>query len=386
MRTNYLYMTVVLLSAMLSFSSCNEELEDIHANRIFIDGYEKMYYAPLKNNFIETERTVSAAIAKPIGQDIEIVYKIEPSLVKTFQTTFYEPEAIMLDAAHYELLSVNDKIVAGSVHSAGTTIKFKDMNILDRSQIYVLPVTIAEASNIEMLPRDLTFYYMFKQGALIDVVANLKENNLPVLWSADSAPVSNLTTLTMEALIRIHKYEKLNTVMGIEGKFLIRIGDTDRDWSQLQIATSGGNFPGPDSKKNLPKDEWVHIAFVYDAAAGNYTIYINGEIQSDVQDGSGITLGSVDLSSGFHIGKSYDDLRWMDGEASEFRIWNTLRSQKEIKDNVYGVDPTTEGLVAYWKFDEGEGSNVKDYSIYENHLTSVNPIKWIPVVLPAPAK
>lgn len=57
----------------------------------------------------------------------------------------------------------------------------------------------------------------------------------------------------------------------------------------------------------------------------------------------------------FHIGYSYEPGREMDGMISECRIWNVVRTQDEIKDNFYDVDPKTPGLLGYWKFNEGSG-------------------------------
>ena len=54
----------------------------------------------------------------------------------------------------------------------------------------------------------------------------------------------------MEALIRARNFDrKISTVMGIEGYFLIRIGDAGFPPNQIQIATSDGNFPNADSNK-----------------------------------------------------------------------------------------------------------------------------------------
>ena len=40
---------------------------------------------------------------------------------------------------------------------------------------------------------------------------------------------------------------------------------------------------------------------------------------------------------------------------SECRLWSVARTQSQIKFNMYRVNPESEGLLAYWRFDEGEG-------------------------------
>ena len=55
----------------------------------------------------------------------------------------------------------------------------------------------------------------------------------------------------------------------------------------------------------------------------------------------------------------------------ECRIWNRVLTAEEIqaKNHFYYVDPKSEGLVAYWKFDEGQGVSITDYA-NENNLTA----------------
>ncbi len=46
----------------------------------------------------------------------------------------------------------------------------------------------------------------------------------------------------------------------------------------------------------------------------------------------------------------------------QVRFWSKARSQMEIANNMYNVDPTSSGLEGYWKMDEGEGNVFKDSS------------------------
>ncbi|GLL55309.1 hypothetical protein KUBF_29710 [Bacteroides finegoldii] len=51
------------------------------------------------------------------------------------------------------------------------------------------------------------------------------------------------------------------------------------------------------------------------------------------------------------------------------------------KNHFYYVDPKSEGLVAYWKFDEGQGVSITDYA-NENNLTANKDLTWKPLELP----
>ena len=48
----------------------------------------------------------------------------------------------------------------------------------------------------------------------------------------------------------------------------------------------------------------------------------------------------------------------------------------------YQVAAASDGLVAYWKFDEGAGKTIKDQTSYGNDLTVEKELKWVNVSLP----
>ena len=51
------------------------------------------------------------------------------------------------------------------------------------------------------------------------------------------------------------------------------------------------------------------------------------------------------------------------------------------KDHFYAVDPSSEGLIAYWKFDEGVGGAIKDYTQNGNDGTALTDLEWVEVEL-----
>ena len=63
-------------------------------------------------------------------------------------------------------------------------------------------------------------------------------------------------------------------------------------------------------------------------------------------------------------------------------IYGAGKTPEQIAGNMYGVSPESEGLVAYWKFDEGAGKTIKDQTSYGNDLTVEKELKWVNVSLP----
>lgn len=369
----------------VAFTGCkNDDPNDnSFGNRLYIETENKVSTLVIKPSTTSDRKVIRASVAKPTREKIDIVYKADPSLVDLYNKAYYD-QALMLPQENYELVENTAVIPAGGVTSTDINLNLKELNTLDRKLVYVLPVTIESATNIELLASARTVYYLFKAGAVINVVANIRNNGLPVKWTKP-AVVNNLSKITMEAMVRVHSFDHIMTVMGIESNFLIRISDDGYESDALQIATSGDNFPRADKAPTIPLDKWTQISVTMNTRTGDYVIYLDGEVAAE---GVGPELGNVSLGidgnndSGFYIGKSYNDARWLDGEISECRIWNVIRTQQEIADSRYEVDPASTGLVAYWKFDEGAGLMVNDRTSNGNNATAEAPLKWIKVTLP----
>ena len=144
-------------------------------------------------------------------------------------------------------------------------------------------------------------------------------------------------------------------------------------------------FPKANEGKLLQPSEWYHVAVTYDTEAKTAAIYVDGKLQSTIEDygtGEPINLGKQTRGKDFmfKIGHSYgepeDMTRQLDGEICEVRIWNVIRSQEEIYKNMYDVDPQTTGLKAYWKFNEGKGDIAKDYTENGNDAKAYAKAIW----------
>ena len=177
------------------------------------------------------------------------------------------------------MLQADVKVNRGSVTSNEAQFQFFKLAGLDRAITYVLPVTV-DCRDMEMLRSAKNYYFVFRAGALINVVADMSKNYLTVKWKTPDL-VTNMRQITMEALIYPREFGKLiSTVMGIEGNFLMRIGDAGFPDNQIQIATGSGNFPDADSNKGLQTNRWQHVAMTYDADKEEVKVYVDGRLQS----------------------------------------------------------------------------------------------------------
>jgi len=385
MKQKILYVISMVLLAT-AFFSCNDS-EGSFDNKIYINASAMTSTILLQGNDADVAR-FQVVMPKTETKDVTFAVNAESSLLATYNEAYYD-NAIILPSANYTIENSQVVISAGTVRSSDIVVSFSGLTDLDRQQKYVLPVTINNA-NIDVLESARTMYYVIRGAALINVAADINENNAYVDW-ADPSKFTAMRTFTAEALIYPRAFDNtLSTVMGIEGGFLIRIGDAGIPPNQLQIATSAGNHTN--ANLAIPTNEWTHIAVTYDADATTINVYINGR---NMYNSTTANAGTVnwgvphsDESDGkprcFWIGYAYDNNRYLNGLISECRIWERVLTESEIKadNHFYYVEPTSPDLIAYWKFDDGGGVNIKDHSIYGNNATASGPLIWTAVELP----
>ena len=171
-----------------------------------------------------------------------------------------------------------------------------------------------------------------------------------------------------------------NTIMGTEGVMILRIGDagggiTPKDY--LEVA-GGQNYR---VTKPLLTNRWYHVALTYDQPTGKTGIYVNGEKWA----GSDWGIDGFDPNSdmGFYIGRIYG-FKWGErpfhGKMSEVRVWSVARTENQLKQNMLGVDPASEGLALYYKLDGSEtqeGGVIKDATGRINGTTNGITIKTL---------
>lgn len=201
--------------------------------------------------------------------------------------------------------------------------------------------------------------------------ADLESTNSQYAWKTSPANVNFTTAMTLEAKVKLESYT--GTLSGIVAR---RNGDIE-GWSlglddqgrveigALRIASNYKIFV---SVEAIPLDRWVHIACAYDIAAGTCSIYINGNLVPQSVVSAGTVAALVQPSTPMGIGSRFTNtpVAFFDGEVSDVRVWSTVRSQAQIRDNADKQLVGNEaGLVAYYKLD----GNFNDSTANNNHLT-----------------
>lgn len=413
----YRYFSLALLS-LAALVACNK-MNDGFENKAFInaENLRNEVRVATDEGVVALTKTITVGIAQPVANDVNVSVVSSPELLETYRTAYYHKDAELLPEANYNLEGVVAKIKAGDVLSSDLELVFDGLDKLDYSKQYVLPVTVA-TEGIQMLERSKTMYFVIKEASLVNYVADMKSNRAWPIWDGWEK-VADLKQFTMEALINCHAFNNSSsilTVMGVEDHFLIRIGDVTIPTNQIQIALAYKDVEGgstnradvTDATLQLRKDRWYHLAVTFDQ--GYVKVYLDGRLRAeadrsvigqrpnpDTGQSEDIIFKNVDFSAPhsdesdgkprcFWVGYSYDSERSLDGMIAEARLWNRVLTQEEINapNHFYKLYPSEidETLLAYWKFCEGFGKTVKDYSIYGKDLEADHNILWYPVELP----
>lgn len=431
------YLTAIV-AAFTAFASCDNYDADNHkfANSLYLDVSKSHEVQPstFSNNLPTLDKPIQVTLAYPEGQDVSVSLDVDASLVAVYNAR-YGTQWPMLDQKYYTLSAQKVTIPAGKTTSDVVMLHLQGLmgegeeqtGALPIDATYLLPVRISDAS-IPVMSGSEVAYYVVKRSSAITVAAQLTDNWLqfPTLDknNAGSMAWNKLRAFTYEALIYIDDFAKLDsqgnpvnisTVMGIEDNALMRIGDTNFEREQIQFDGSGvgfGKFPGRSPEKILQKGRWYHLAGTYDQTTRIVRIYVNGKLQSEgrelgptvLTDKNFINLARRALydlwnnepnqnkkdeykdlgydtyvdARQFFISYSYNDYRPLNGKIAEARVWSVARTSEQIWDNMYKIESPEDDatLIGYWKFNDGSGNTVKDYSRYGNDAHAMYDLVW----------
>lgn len=380
-------------AALLVLASCQTEKEKLDAhhfdNKLYINSQNLSEEILVKPGLGKITRTLNLGTALQADEDITGVFVADTALVDTYRTIYMAPDVVALPLSMCAIENPEVTLKKGSNASTSATVVFSGLDDLNRNLVYVMPVALKNVDQIGVLKSKTTVYYVFKGAALINVVCNMSNNRAAAAAWKTPAKFQGMSTFTAEALVRQNAAGRLiSTIMGVEGHYLLRIGDAGVPDTQLQIASSSNQT---NSNMTLTLGQWTHIACVFNN--GYTTVYFNGKkvLDNAYSGRTSVTWGAYGSDKGettgsryFWLGYSYADDRYFDGEMAEVRIWDHCLSAEEINtdNHFYTVSPDSEGLIAYWKMDDGAGTTLKDSSPNGNDLTLDNPTKWPKVSLP----
>lgn len=409
---------IIRIAVLALLVSCNrfEPVDHVFDNCAYLDvsATSQTQAATFGNRVGSLEKHLCVALSYPSDKDVKATISVDASLTDAFNYR-YGTDYQLLPDAYLDFSPVSVTIEAGKVNSEKVSIGFKNLmgqgedqtGAMEMDKTYLLPVRLS-SEDISTMDGSSVAYYLVKRSSAITVAAQLTDNwiEFPLMDTPGEVAdaYNGLTALTYEALVNVDRFDldnkdgvcNISTVMGVEQYLLLRIGDANFERQCLQFDGSGngsqfGKLPSKsDPAKKLYSGSWYHVACTYDQNERVARIYVNAKLIDEVKEAgvagptadNKITLAMRALGMPeayqFFIGKSYNDFRPLQGKIAEARVWRVARTGDEIWKNMYRIENPKDqkDLIGYWKFNDGEGNVVKDYSWVGNHGKAVGDIIW----------
>lgn len=261
------------------------------------------------------------------------------------------------------------KVAKGQSMSSSMRIHVKPLSdeMVASGLKYAVPVTLkSQDGKVEVLQSAASMVYVLNRLPIQDVP--LVNTNSKILGMFNGK-VTTFTQWTWEVNVNM---DQLGTAIGqmnnqailnvtLDGnEIYVRFGDAPIEGNRLQIKTQGTQM---NSQALFNANTWYHIAFVCNGS--QVLLYINGQLDNTLDvGGNPYTLAEAggDGGSNFQMASSGSYFK-ANAMFAEMRFWSIARSQAEIQNNMYSCDPASEGLMCYYKFNEGTGTDFTDSSL-----------------------
>lgn len=355
------YKLIFPILALLGLCACHDGGFD---NKVYFTGTDMSVVKRFSVERTPISYPISISSALKVDEAVSVEIECAPELVDSYNAehgTIYK----MLPEGSYELSANTLKIEPGTAASNPVDFIITTLKDFEDGAVYLMPIMITQSS----LPwlESCSIIYLIVNRTIITQAANLDGKYFfKVDQFMTDDRLKDMKAFTFETRIRPHRFRTDSerptscAIMGIEEVCLLRFGDVNIERNQLQLA----GFCPLTAPTSFSTDIWYHIAVTYDGQM--VRLYVNGRLDASVEKTGTVDLSRVnpdgDRNEGWRIGYAAGNMRCIWADFSETRVWSVARSQVELANNMCYVDPKSEGLIAYWRFNEGEGGLIKDYS------------------------
>ncbi len=368
MKNSFKAALLLCAAAVSGLTACNDAEYSTLGARAFINeslsSSSRSQKVTITNDGVYAEVTVCVSEAAPA--DLTYKFEIDPSVLDEYNAA-QSSSFIVLPESGYEM-DATVTIEAGKYAAPATRIFIKPLADELIGESYAIPLRIVPVKGgVPAMP--LTGAHTILTEAI--TVSTLPQFNCGWSGSGAGLTVKNLTPInlpqfTVECRFQVSNTSNRNRSVFTNGNgVLLRFEDPQADQNGVP-AHSLVQFQGDGWYLNptdyFRKNKWQHLALTYDGTA--VRLYVNGAFAGTKEgynkpEFNGIAWFGGDAGGGHGTG----DASWWAGckvLCSELRIWNYARSADQVQNNMTTVSARSEGLVAYWRMNEGQGRTFTD--------------------------
>lgn len=334
-------------------ASCVNPAEPYDA--IYITEAQKELELTLSVDEPPASTSFSVSSSVKATENVDVTLAVTPDVIEAYNRKYGKNYA-MAPEGTYQLSATTATIEAGYSVSDDIEVSITSLDGYETGTQYCIPVTIESTSSMTPLEPSRTLFLVIKTPVVSKAI-KIGSNRYVVPGFKDDQTLSALKEVTLETMVYVNAFQSsdpyISSIMGIEGTCGVRFGDVKVPNNCVQICH--GNYQPAATTALCDAGKWYHIAAVW--TTSSWDIYINGQYITGTTT-AGETMNLTETGScGFQLGASYSYGRTLNGYLSEVRVWTRALNQTEIANNMYYVDPKSDGLLAYWRMNEYETCN-----------------------------
>lgn len=360
------------------FVSCGEDAKyDVLHDQAFIAQTNTSGNASQKltvgNDAVST--TVTVRLSDPTAEDCAFELVADASVLDRYNERNSESLA-MLPEEGYELSSSLISVEAGSSNSQPVTLTVNPFTeeLSNTGLKYAIPLRLKS--------KDGKKNVLSSGSELVIVLDKVPIQAVPVLdyqhrvtckWA--NHPFSfnewtcefNINMATLGTSVGRYNNQAIFSISVNPGvEIYARFGDAPIRGDVFQVKTQGTQM---NSNTQFAMNTWYHLAIV--CTGSKFYYYVNGVLDNSMDlPNTGYTTASDTW------GMCNGSMLVSKVRMAEFRFWTKARTQAEIANSMYSVDPTSEGLEAYFKMNEGSGKDFIDATGHGNTATALDNVPW----------
>ena len=316
--------------------------------------------------------SVTATSTYKATEDMNVTFEFDTTAVARYnaanKTTYYAVPASAVDITNLSTI-----IKAGGSASTPVTVKVISTSSLIDGRSYLIPITIKNVVGGKMTVLESSRTIFLRIARVINFPALSMNNSTAGTTGSpgtrgrfnatsffDVANPTMLTNFTVEIKNLVYAFrggdgntnpQPIQTLIswgGTGGGTIgLRYGELGNPNNSLQlIGALGGAFA-----YGFNPMQWYTISVTYDGSKG--IMYVDGNKAAELSGSMVMAFSQLNLGQNWG---GYDTRQYFNGRISECRVWRRALTPGEIKLNLCGADPNANGLLAYWKFNEGSGS------------------------------
>lgn len=379
---HFYHISLILSLAATIISGCQDAEYGVLENQAYITQTKTNPNTVVKV-FIDQEdvtANLSVRMSGPASEDCHFSLREDSALLDHYNSLNYT-DYQFLSQEQYSISSRDVTIRKGETISEALDLKILPLTteMKESGNKYAVAVSLtSNDENVDILKPGASIVYILDPAIVTDVPVFGPQNNAYIKLEEDLA----LSEWTVEFCVNMSLLGKgigeLNnqalldagSALGeADGQIYTRFGDAPIAGNALQIKTQGSQM---NSQMLFEENRWYHIAWV--CTGTKLYLYVDGKLDNSIDLPGKVT----NISKGkCKIGNS--DYLKADLRMSELRLWTRALKQREIANNMYAVNPASEGLFFYFKLNEGSGINFTDatgkgntaYCVQDNWMKGV---------------